>query len=108
MHRVIGYAVLTPTGELSGLYTSPPQALPPGFTVQEAVLASAPTEAPTIADKADQRAHGDCLDELARLTAALKRIEDFTTGYGDVAGIVCKVAQEALRPETAVSPLAPK
>lgn len=39
--------------------------------------------------------------ELERYKEALEKIEDFTNGYGDVAGIVCKLAAKALRPETA-------
>ena len=34
--------------------------------------------------------------ENARLREALADIRSFTTGYGDVAGIVCKMAAKAL------------
>ncbi len=50
---VIGYAVITPDGQLSGLYVVPPEALPSGFTIREVCLRSAVPEAlpnePTLA-----------------------------------------------------------
>lgn len=38
-------------------------------------------------------------ERIAVLEGALWDIESFTNGYGDVAGIACRMAAKALRPE---------
>ena len=40
----------------------------------------------------------DVLAAFIAAVAALEKIASFTTGYDDVAGVVCKIAQDAIRP----------
>jgi hypothetical protein len=45
---------------------------------------------------------------IEALGTALGDIESFTNGYGDVAGVVCRMAAKALRPESFIADTAPQ